>query len=75
MRGGKRGPNLFKQRDLARAIKSVRQAGARAVNVRLTPGEIVMSVDLTEETPAPANGGDSDLDNWMTKHAREAQGR
>jgi hypothetical protein len=57
-RGAKRGPNLFKQRDLARALRSVKQAGARSVRVRLTPSEITMHVDLSE-TAAPTNGGEN----------------
>ena len=49
-RGGKKGPSLFKQRDFTRLLRSVRQAGAKIVDVRFAPGEITARVDLTEET-------------------------
>ena len=52
-----RGPNLFKKNDLVRALRSVKQAGAKSVRVRLTPEEITMHVDLTEEAAPPSNGG------------------
>jgi hypothetical protein len=65
---GKRGPNTFRERELARAYRAARAAGAKAVNVRLTKDGITMLVDLTEEpVQTPANGGESPWQGEIAK--------
>jgi hypothetical protein len=60
MRSPKR-PSLFKQRDLARAIRSARAAGATKAHVEIgKDGVISMKVDLTESS----NNGEGSANPW-----------
>jgi hypothetical protein len=65
MRAPKR-PSLFKQRDLARAIRSARAAGATKAHVEIDKnGVISMDVDLTatQSDEGGANPWDEVLDH------------
>jgi hypothetical protein len=54
-------PSLFKQRDLARAIRSARAAGATKTHVEIgKDGVISMDVDLVES----ATNGKENLNPW-----------
>jgi hypothetical protein len=74
-----RGPRLFKERDLARAIRSARAAGASRVKIEINKETGNLTLDVTmgkdDGNAAPADDGGADLDNWLKKkNAREAQG-
>jgi hypothetical protein len=59
----------FRERDIARAVKAATKAGLRVSGVRISPcGEIVVEAGNPLEQPS------SPLDEWMAKHARQAEG-
>jgi hypothetical protein len=73
-----RGPILFRERDLARAIRSARAAGASRVKVEIDKqtGNIRLDVQMDgkDGESVPADDG-ADLDNWLKKkNARQAEG-
>lgn len=58
-----RGPNLFRQTDITRALKGVRAAGVAVGRVEISrEGRIVVFAPGTE--PAHEN----DLDKWLQRH-------
>jgi hypothetical protein len=65
-----RGPCTFRHRDVLRAIKATTAAGLHVLAVKIDPqtGTIeIVTGDSLEQNSAP-------LDQWMAKHARQAEG-
>jgi hypothetical protein len=58
MRKSNKRPSLFKQRDLARAIRSARDAGATKAHVQI--GAISMDIDLA----ASATNSEENANPW-----------
>jgi hypothetical protein len=68
-----RKPSVFRQRDVSRAIRAVRAAGAEIARVEVAAdGKISIVVGAAE---APSSAPESPLDDWMAAHARKSQGR
>jgi hypothetical protein len=65
-----RGPSRFKQRDVARLVKATIATGLKVTAVRVDPQTGVVTV----ETGEPGEQHSSPLDEWMAKHARQAEG-
>jgi hypothetical protein len=72
-----RGPRLFKERDVARAIRSARAAGASRVKIEIDRQTDNLTLDVSldgkDGDAAPADEG-ADLDQWLAKDARKAEG-
>lgn len=61
-----RGPSIFRQRDVTRALRAVQAAGLQVIGCEIDPmtGKIMVSTsDGPEQKPA------TDLDKWMANHA------
>jgi len=65
-----RGPYTFRQSDVVRAVKASRAAGLRVSGVRVDTHTGVIEVVTGEE----ARQDSTALDEWMAKHARQAEG-
>jgi len=65
-----RGPRTFRQTDVSRAVKAAIAAGLKVSAVRINPQTGMIEI-VTGDTP----GQDSNLlDQWIAKHARQAEG-
>jgi hypothetical protein len=61
-------PSLFKERDLTRAIRSARKAGATKLHVEIDKaGTIAMDVGLGETETTDGNEVD-ETERWLEKH-------
>jgi hypothetical protein len=58
-----RGPRLFKERDLARAIRSARAAGASRVKIEINKETGNLTVDVTMADGDAAEHGESE-ERW-----------
>jgi hypothetical protein len=69
-----RSASRFKRTEARRAIRAALDAGLPVRSVEVDPATGKINVIIG--APAPANGGETPLDNWMVKkNARAAQGR
>jgi hypothetical protein len=64
-----RGRNLFRQSDLARAVRVAREAGASRVEIAMD-GRITLLLDQPKKEGAAGADKGNELDEWMDKHAR-----
>ncbi len=60
-------PALFKQTDLTRAVKAVREAGEAVGGVEIMPDGRIRVLVGTKATPA-----ETELDAWMKRQDRHA---
>jgi len=65
-----RAPCTFRQHDVARLVKAATKAGLRVSGVRVDTHTGVIEVVTGEE----ARQDSTALDEWMAKHARQAEG-
>ena len=63
--------SLFKERDVTRAAKAVLAAGLDVARVEISKDGVIVVVP---GKPGGHASGGSDLDKWMTTHARETEG-
>lgn len=60
-----RGPQTFRQRDVAAAIKAAKAAGCEVERVEITKdGKIVLVTKGALEVPAKAGGSDPTVNEW-----------
>ena len=63
----RRGSNRFKQREVARMLRAVTDAGAAAEKVEVDPATGKISVTLRNKDSAPADGENPWLDDLNNK--------
>ena len=63
----RRGRNLFKQRDVTRAVRSARAAGLAVGGVEVVTKDGTTIRILSKDT---AEHGGNDLDNWIAKRGK-----
>ena len=66
----RRGRNFFKQRDVTRAVRSVRAAGLAVGGVEVVTKDGTTIRILSKDT---AEHGGNDLDNWIAKRGKDAR--
>jgi hypothetical protein len=64
-----RGPQKFKKRDVTRTLQAVRAAGEKVVRVEIEGCKIVVVVGEPGKTETV-----TPLDQWMARHADQAEG-
>jgi hypothetical protein len=70
---GRRAPCTFRQTDVTRALKAARRAGFERVRVEIDQdGKIAIVTGGGADKTDVA--GENSLDQWIAKHARQAQG-
>jgi hypothetical protein len=69
-REGKRSPPTFRQADVTRAVKGAVAAGLNVVGVKVNPQTGAIELVTGESTVQDS----TPLDEWMAKHAHEAEG-
>jgi len=64
-----RGPRLFKERDLARAIRSARAAGASRVKIEIDKqtGNLTLDVTMDSKADGDTAGADDDTPEDLAK--------
>jgi hypothetical protein len=68
-----RGPLTFRQADVTRALRAVKDAGVEVARVEVDKtGKIVVVVGEPDKTNAA--GPDTPLDRWMANHADAIEG-
>jgi hypothetical protein len=71
------GPHSFKQSDVTRAFVAAQKAGEKVrVEIDLQHKRITLTPMKPDEAVSETNGSEheKDLDQWIAKHAREAEG-
>jgi hypothetical protein len=66
-----RGRNFFKQRDVTRAVRSVRAAGLAVGSVEVVTKDGT-TIRISSKDTAEHSGGDNDLDAWIAKREKDA---
>jgi hypothetical protein len=67
-----RAPSTFRQRDVTRAVKAVTKTGVSIRRVEIDrAGNIAI---ITGSETAPQGETSSPLDQWLAKHAHQAEG-
>jgi hypothetical protein len=64
-----RGPNRFRENDVARGVRSVIKGGGTVKRVII--GQDNVTIECGEQDAAPHG---NELDQWMEKHACKVQG-
>jgi hypothetical protein len=62
-----RGPVLFRQADLTRALRGARAAGVNVGKIEIDP--VTGKITITSATEATTDGEGDPLDKWMANHA------
>jgi hypothetical protein len=66
-----RAPLLFKQTEVVRAVKGVKQGGLEVSGVKVTrTGDIVIETGKSLKS----NAGNGELEDWMAKNADQIEG-
>ena len=68
-----RSAGAFRQRDLARAIRSARMAGATSAHVEIKDGVISLDLDLkasATKAPEPIDDLDRELSEFEARHGQ-----
>jgi hypothetical protein len=65
-----RRPQTFRQRDVIRAVRAATAAGLHVAALKINPQTGTIEI-VTGDTPEQDS---SPLDQWMAKHARQAEG-
>jgi hypothetical protein len=72
---GRHAPPTFRQVDVMRALKAARRAGFERVRVEIDrDGKIAIITGGSVDRLEVAGDNLNPLDQWIAKHAREAQG-
>jgi hypothetical protein len=67
------GPHQYKQREASRAIRAAKAAGIKNPEIEIDLGGGRRMIIRDGDRGRPREGG-KELDEWIDKHAREAQG-